>query len=66
MHVDTNANLLAIDGHTVVRVDAFDQQLDVKFMPQWEARLSDPALTKLFSDCETCMRERKVGKSVCK
>ena len=62
VHVDTDANLLSIDGHAVVRVNAFDQQLDVKFMPQWDTRLSDPALTKLISDCETSMRERKVGK----
>ena len=62
VHVDTGANLLSIDGHAVVRVNAFDQQLDVKFMPQWDTRLSDPALTKLVSDCETSMRDRKVGK----
>ena len=62
VHVDTDANLVSIDGHAVVRVNAFNQQPDVKFMPQWDTRLSDPALTKLVSDCETSMREREVGK----
>ena len=63
VHVDTNADLVSIDGHAIVRVNESDKQLDVKFMRQWEARLSDPALTKLFSDCKTSMREREVGKA---
>ena len=56
MHVDTNVNLLVIDGHIVVRVNAFDQQFAVKFMRQREARFTDAALSKFISDCEMSMR----------
>ena len=66
VNVDTDANMFAIDGHAIIRVNAFGQQFDVKFSPEWEAHLSDPAFTKLVSDCETSMREMKVGKGASK
>ena len=60
--VHTDAKVLTIDGDIVVRVNAFDQQLDINFVGQWAARLADPALQKLMSDCQQSMHDRKVGK----
>ena len=41
---------------------SIQMQISFQSMATQVTRLSDPALTELVSDCETSMRERKVGK----
>ena len=62
--VDTSSRTLIIEGQLVVAVDAHAQQIYVRF--QWQDRLKDEALDKLFLDCQAMMLKRRVGKGFIK
>ena len=64
--VDISSRSLSIDGKVIVVVDAHDQQFDVRFADQWQDRLKDDALDKLFLDCQAMMIKRRVGKGFSK
>ena len=64
--IDIHARKLFIDNQLVVYVDAHDQQFDVRFASDWQARLKDDALDKLFEDCQSMMTKRRMGKGASK
>ena len=60
--VDISSRSLTIDGKLVIAVDAYDQQLEVRFADQSQDRLKDESLDKLFFDCQPMMLKRRVRK----
>ena len=64
--MNIEARNLTIDNQVVVVVDAHDHQFDVRFAGNWQEKLRDDALNKLYADCQEMMVKRKVGKGASK
>ena len=62
IRVDEYTRALTVDGQPICHVHAHDQQFDVRFQGQWQARLQDDALNQLFLTCKQMMQNRKICK----